>query len=539
MTAPYSSSRFAYEGTETTETSIVRTGGAVDPNGQAQSRKIVTTTNAQWLRPFRCEPWAIWNETVGADVTVTVYGNGASVPLTDEVFMEVEYLGDASSTLGTIKTTTKANVLATGAAGTSDSSSWAGGTTAFKLVATLNSPQPGRPGLIHVRPKIGKASATIYLDPKIELSPSSTTDLMATTHKSSRYAYEGTETTETTIVRTGGTPHSRRIVTTANCQWLRPYRAEPFAIWNETTGADVTVTVYGWVHDLVPLNDQIFMDVEYLQSDGLGKIVSTTKVNVLATGVAVASDASVWPTMPLATFDAPLVLNTPATPAIGLSGGNLVVTKLTSPNDGYASSALFASVRKYYFEMTVGAKSVSPAYSIGIVKSGTTLVDASLQKNSTVINLPSGTSNSVLWSNNVTTGVDFGAVSAGTNYGFAIDLTNRLVWAHKNGGLWNLNASANPATGVGGFTIAEGDFAPLVYMSSSGGGDFITANFGATAYAYTAPSGFVNWGSVWTPFSLVATLNSPQPGQPGLINVRVKAGKPSATYYIDPTPELS
>jgi hypothetical protein len=295
MTAPYSSSRYAYEGTETTETSIVRTGGAVDPNGQAQSRRIVTTANCQWLRPFRCEPWAIWNETTGADVTVTVYGNGASVPLTDEVWIECEYLGDASSSLGAIKTTTKANVLATGAAGTSDSSSWAGGTTAFKLVATLSSPQPGRPGLIHVRPKIGKLSATFYLDPKVELSPSSTTDLMATTHKSSRYAYEGIETTETSIVRTGGTPHSRKIVTTSNAQWLRPYRAEPFAIWNATTGADVTVTVYGNAATL-PNTDEIWIEAEYLgdASSTLGTIKTTTKANVLATGVSVASDASSW-----------------------------------------------------------------------------------------------------------------------------------------------------------------------------------------------------------------------------------------------------
>jgi hypothetical protein len=168
--------------------------------------------------------------------------------------------------------------------------------TPFKLTKTLSSPSaPERPGLIHVRPKIGKASATIYLDPKVELTPASTTTLMASTHKSSRYAYEGTETTETSIVRTGGTPHSRKIVTSANSQWLRPYRAEPYAVWNATTGADVTVTVYGNAATL-PLNDEVWMDVEYLgdASSTLGKIVTTTKANVLATGVSVASDASSW-----------------------------------------------------------------------------------------------------------------------------------------------------------------------------------------------------------------------------------------------------
>jgi hypothetical protein len=170
MTAPYSSSRYAYEGTETTEIAIVRTGGATDPAGQAQSRKIVTSANCQWLRPYRCEPFAIWNATTGADVTVTVYGNGASVPASDEVWLECSYLGSASSTLGSIVTITKANVLATGAAGTSDSSTWAGGTTAFKLVATLSSPQPAHAGLIHVRVKAGKPSSTFYIDPKVDLT---------------------------------------------------------------------------------------------------------------------------------------------------------------------------------------------------------------------------------------------------------------------------------------------------------------------------------------------------------------------------------
>ena len=124
--AAYKSARYAYEGTETTETTIVRTGGAVDPTGQAQSRKIVTTANAQWLRPYKAEPLAIWNPTVGSPVTVTVCGTvqSSALPYTDELWMEVEYLSDASSTLGTIVSTTKANLLAGGSPVAVDSSVW-------------------------------------------------------------------------------------------------------------------------------------------------------------------------------------------------------------------------------------------------------------------------------------------------------------------------------------------------------------------------------------------------------------------------------
>jgi hypothetical protein len=165
----YKSTRYAYEGAETTETSIVRTGGSVDPTGQAQSRKIVTTANSQWLRPFKAEPYAIWNSTVGSSVTVTVCGvtGAGGLPNNDDVWLECEYLGSSASPLGTIVTTTKSNVLAANAAVASDSSSWGGGVTAFKLATTIT---PQLPGYIHARVRAAKASATYYIDPKVTLT---------------------------------------------------------------------------------------------------------------------------------------------------------------------------------------------------------------------------------------------------------------------------------------------------------------------------------------------------------------------------------
>lgn len=173
----YKSARYQYEGAETTETSITRVGGAVDPTSQAQSRKIVSTVNAQWLRPFKMEPYAIWNATTGANVTVTVYGtiNSASLPINDDIWLEAEYLGSAATPLGTIATTTKATLLALNAAVASDGSSWNGGGSGagwspFKLTTTLSSPQPGLAGYIEARIRVAKASATYYIDPKPVLS---------------------------------------------------------------------------------------------------------------------------------------------------------------------------------------------------------------------------------------------------------------------------------------------------------------------------------------------------------------------------------
>jgi hypothetical protein len=173
----YKSTRYAYEGTETTEASITRVGGAVDANGQAQSRKIITTANAQWLRPFQAEPYAIWNTVTGATVTVTVYGtiNAGAVPNNDDIWLEVEYLGSSATPLGTIVTTTKTSVLASNAAVASDGSTWngggsGGGWSPFKLVATLSSPQPGMAGYLHARIRAAKAAATYYIDPKVVLT---------------------------------------------------------------------------------------------------------------------------------------------------------------------------------------------------------------------------------------------------------------------------------------------------------------------------------------------------------------------------------
>jgi hypothetical protein len=173
----YKSTRYQYEGTETTETSITRVGGASDPTGQAQSRKIVTTANSQWLRPFKAEPYAIWNPTTGATVTVTVYGtvNAGALPMNDEIWLELEYLGSSATPLGTMITTTKATLLSSNAAVASDASTWNGGGsgagwTPFKLVAVLSSPQPGLAGYLHARVRAAKPSTTYYLDPKIILT---------------------------------------------------------------------------------------------------------------------------------------------------------------------------------------------------------------------------------------------------------------------------------------------------------------------------------------------------------------------------------
>src|SRR4029078_12664558 len=91
-----------------------------------------------------------------------------------------------------------------------------------------------------------------------------------TNYRSERYVFGGTQSVETTVVRTGGasdgtTPIAWKLSTTANAEWEFPLEAPPITIWNEVVGTPITVTLQGiWGGGAVPNNDDIWIDVEYL-----------------------------------------------------------------------------------------------------------------------------------------------------------------------------------------------------------------------------------------------------------------------------------
>lgn len=167
----YLMSRGMTEGTLTTETTIVRTGGATDGTTPV-SWKIVTSSLSNWTFPFDCPQMTIWNDVTGSNVVVTVYGiwGGASVPNNDDIWMEVDYTGSTLTPQMTTLQLTKATPLNAGAALASDTSTWGGSVTPFKLTTTLSSPQPGLKGPIYIRVRCAKPSTTFYIDPKPVLS---------------------------------------------------------------------------------------------------------------------------------------------------------------------------------------------------------------------------------------------------------------------------------------------------------------------------------------------------------------------------------
>lgn len=163
--------RYQYQGTQTRESTIIRTGGA--SNGVAGSSwKVVTNANNEKEFPFECLELAAFNPTSGSAITVTVELVNDGVTLKDdEVWMLVEYLGTAGNPIASVVSTGRATPLTAGANIATSTATWT--TTGLaspvkqKLVATFT---PQLKGLVRCRVFVGKTSQTVYIDPKVTIT---------------------------------------------------------------------------------------------------------------------------------------------------------------------------------------------------------------------------------------------------------------------------------------------------------------------------------------------------------------------------------
>jgi hypothetical protein len=163
-------SRYTGVGTQTVETTIVRSGGATDGTTPI-SWKLVTGAGAKWVNPLNSLQFQKNNTTTGSSVTATVYLYSSDGTLTNkDIWCEFEYLGNASYPLASFASTTVANNLATGTALTADgTSSWGGGLgyNAYKISTSFT---PQMTGYVVCTVKCAKTSTTFYIDPKIYFS---------------------------------------------------------------------------------------------------------------------------------------------------------------------------------------------------------------------------------------------------------------------------------------------------------------------------------------------------------------------------------
>lgn len=153
----------------TTETTITRTNGATDLV-QKVSHKWVTTANPTLVGPLEGPVLSVWNRLVGSSRVATIELQSNATLFNDDIWVELEYLGSASSPESSIISTLPATRLTTHAAIATSTAPWdssVGSPVYQKLQVTFT---PQLVGMVVARIKMAKASQTVYVDPKIVVS---------------------------------------------------------------------------------------------------------------------------------------------------------------------------------------------------------------------------------------------------------------------------------------------------------------------------------------------------------------------------------
>lgn len=155
-------------------------------------------------------------------------------------------------------------------------------------------------------------------------SPGMTTVLLTRSGSSGNFRVEKHDymadlTTETTIYHTGGasdgtTPIAWKITPSGNAKWFRPFECPPIALWNDVITGNITLTMFGGFSAGLPNNDDVWFDVECLDTAGnpLGGFHTTTKATALATNAANPSDSSAWNSSPGTKFSMAVTIPAPA-----------------------------------------------------------------------------------------------------------------------------------------------------------------------------------------------------------------------------------
>jgi hypothetical protein len=173
---------------------------------------------------------------------------------------------------------------------------------------------------------------------------------------------------------------------------------------------------------------------------------------------------------------------------IVLSNGNLTSAASTN-TDGAVRSTNSRTSGKLYFEITWSATAGTNS-GCGIANSTTGLGTVGPTASGGFLVYSGGN----IYFNGSFTGAGI-IFAPGDTICFAIDLVNSRAWARRNGGNWNNSTTDNPATATGGTNISAlfptaPAFAISIHNSTT---TTHTANFGASAFAQTPPSGFSAW----------------------------------------------
>lgn len=170
---------------------------------------------------------------------------------------------------------------------------------------------------------------------------------------------------------------------------------------------------------------------------------------------------------------------------VTLSNANLTFNGSNSGSGGCRAAIPVTTGNKAYWEYTLNT------ISSGVVGIATPTAFLTVFSNSTAAAIVQSVGS--IFINNTSSGSSLGSLPNGSIVGVAVDLSANLIWFRKApSGNWNGSGTANPATGTGGISLSPltGSLFPIVSMSA--GTEQVTANFGASAFNGTVPSGFTS-----------------------------------------------
>ena len=211
---------------------------------------------------------------------------------------------------------------------------------------------------------------------------------------------------------------------------------------------------------------------------------STQEYNVYGTQVSEASLPS-----------GPTTLNPyDKSPLVNLTNGNLTADgSLNSVNAiNTVRSTTSKASGKYYAEFTYSAGNAGfVGVALGIANANAVLSGTILGGNANGVGLEN---DGYLYYSNLSPNIHV-PINVGHVIGMAVDFSTKKIWYRVDNGLWD-NTTDDPATNTGGTDWSVNNTGPYFVAVTAGfdsGPDTITVNFGATAFANAAPSGFTAW----------------------------------------------
>jgi SPRY domain len=344
-----------------------------------------------------------------------------------------------------------------------------------------------------------------------------------------RYRYAGSIVTDRSTYLTSGAQddignYSLKLVSSSRSDFASmPLDCFWFDVENALTGSSKTATVEITSSAALNNND-IRLLLEYMGTAG-SPVASfgDTLSSVLASVSALPSSSNTWVGTSYTTWNA-----NDTTGTVALSNANLTAALNSATNCGVRANTGLGS-GKYYFEVTMTTWSNTNC-GIGLALS-TALLGPSNSTVGSILFAASG----VTYLNGSQALATWGARSSGDIIGIAVDLSAQLIWFRvAPSGNWNGSGTANPATGTGGVSFS-GIGGTLLFPAYSTGvtGQVATADFGASAFSGTVPSGFTSgWPGTPASKQLLQVVFTPQVA--GRVRGLVQLGKPSTTVWVNP-----